>query len=118
LKRKLFLIHWKSGEAMELARPLRMAGWEVEIEAEGGARAGRRVRSFQPDVVVIYLDRLPSHGRQTARYLRSRLETRDMPVIFVNGAQKPLEEIKALLPEAAYTASERLESVLKELSCG
>ena len=103
---------------MELARPLRVAGWEVEIEAEDGARAGRRVRSFQPDVVVIYLDRLPSHGRETARYLRSRLETRDMPVIFVNGRQEPLEKIKALLPEAAYTTSERLESVLKELSCG
>ena len=59
---------------MELARPLRMAGWEVEIKAEGGARAGRRVRSLQPHVVVIYLDCLPSHGRETARYLRPRPE--------------------------------------------
>ena len=73
---------------MELARPLRMAGWEVEIKAEGGARAGRCVRSLQPHVVVIYLDCLPSHGRETARYLRPRPETRDLPTILVNGAQK------------------------------
>ena len=88
MKCKLFLIHWKSDEAMELAKPLRMAGWEVEIEAEDGARAGRRVRSLQPHVVVIYLDCLPSHGRETARYLRPRPETRDLPTILVNGAQK------------------------------
>ena len=101
---------------MEIAAPLRGSGWEVEIESKDGARAARRIGTLNPDAVVIYLDRLPSHDRETARYLRSRPENRDLPVIFVDGRQEALGRIKTLLPDATYTTSEKLENALGELS--
>jgi len=116
LKGKLFLIHWKAAEAEELADPLRKTGWEVELESEDGARAGRRIESFEPDVAVIYLTRLPSHGRETARYLRTRTATRDVPIVFVDGKQEALEKIRALLPDAKYTTSERLGGVVTDFA--
>jgi len=60
---RIFLIHWHALEAAELATPLEQAGWQVETEAEDGARAGKRLLANPPVAAVIYLTRLPSHVR-------------------------------------------------------
>ncbi len=112
---KLFLIHWSSAEAEELAQPFRAEGWDVEIEAEDGARAGKRISRDAPGVVVIYLTRLPSHGRETAHYLRSTKATRDVPVFFVDGKGEALEKTRAKVPDAMFTTSDKLKGVLAEL---
>jgi DNA-binding response OmpR family regulator len=108
----IFLIHWNAAESQEYARQLQEAGWQVDWEAEDGARAAKTVRALQPDLVVIYLTRLPSHGRETADYLRSLKSTRGIPVVFVGGQGQALEKIKAKLPNAVYTSAENLESTL------
>ena len=64
--RKLFLIHWNLAEAEELARKFEGAGWQVEVEAEDGGQAYQRMKTAPADILVIYLNRLPSHGRETA----------------------------------------------------
>ena len=76
---RLFLIHWNASEAEEHAGRLRSEGWSVDIEAQDGARAAKLVRDDHPDAVVVYLTHLPSHGRETARYLRSTKATRGHP---------------------------------------
>jgi len=73
------------------AGPLRAAGWDVEIEAEDGARAGKRIKENPPQAVVIYLTRLPSHGRETADGLRSMKATRHLPIIFVDGKEEAID---------------------------
>lgn len=51
MKGKLILIHWKALEAEALATPLRRAGWQVDVEAEDGARAGKAIGASPPDAV-------------------------------------------------------------------
>ncbi|HEX6305409.1 MAG TPA: response regulator [Anaerolineales bacterium] len=116
MENKIFLIHWNAAEAQAYAGQLERFGWQVDSEAEDGARAARTIRATKPDLVVIYLSRLPSHGRETADYLRSLKSTRDIPVIFVGGEGEALEKIKAKLPLATYTTAEELESTLKTYS--
>ncbi len=111
---KLFLIHWKAAEAEELAKPLRAVGWQVATEAEDGARAGKAIKDTQPDVVVIYLTRLPSHGRETADGLRSLKATRVIPIVFVGGQGDALAKTKAKVPDATYVTQEELPSVLQK----
>lgn len=115
MARRLFLIHWKAAEAAELAKPLLSQGWAVDTEAEDGARAYRRIREDPPDAVVIYLTRLPSHGRETARALRSTKATRDLPIVFVDGQEDAVEKTKAMVPNATYTTSADLGNVLAGL---
>jgi len=116
VKGTLFLIHWKASEAEALATPLRTEGWQVDIEAEDGARAGRAIKANQPDAVVIYLTRLPSHGRETADGLRSIKATRDIPIVFVDGNEEAIEKTRARVPSALYTTSGDLPKVLGQLT--
>ena len=109
---RVFLIHWNASETEELARPLRASGWDVEIEAEDGARAGKPIRGKLPDVVAIYLTRLPSHGRETAQYLRSIKATSEVPIVFVDGKADAVEKTRAKVPDAVYTTSTELDTVL------
>jgi len=113
---KLFLIHWKAAEAEALAAPLRADGWQVELEAEDGARAGKLIRESPPDVIVIYLTRLPSHGRATASYLRSAKATRHLPIIFVDGTEEVIARVKTSVPDALYVTSSALPETLQHFS--
>ena len=109
---KIFLIHWNAAEAQDYARGLENAGWQVEWEAEDGASAAKAIRENPPDVIVIYLTRLPSHGRETADYVRSLKSTRSIPIIFVGGEGEALEKTRAKLPQATYTTPSELDNAL------
>ncbi len=65
--------------------------------------------------VFLIHSRLPSHGRETADYLRSLKSTRHIPIIFVGGEGEALEKTKAKLPDATYTTAENLDSVLHNM---
>jgi DNA-binding response OmpR family regulator len=112
---KIFLIHWNAAEVEEYAGGLEHAGWQVEWEAEDGARAVKAIRENPPDVIVIYLTRLPSHGRETADYLRSLKSTRSIPIIFVGGEGEALEKTRSRLPEATYTTPGELKKTLSAI---
>jgi hypothetical protein len=109
----LLLIHWNDAEAAEHANRLRAAGWRVELETKDGARAARRVRDHPPEAVVIYLTRLPSHGRETAHYLKSNSVTKDIPIIFVDGEPDKVKSTQSRVPEATYTSSDELNMTLE-----
>jgi DNA-binding response OmpR family regulator len=111
-KRRLFLMHWNKAEIARLAAPLRKAGWQVQTEAEDGARAGKRILADPPAAVVIYLTRLPSHGRETADYLRSTKAGRSIPILFVDGAADKVATVREKMPEATFTTSEGLLGAL------
>ena len=115
MKRRIFLIHWNELEAEEHVYRFQDEGWNVELETKDGARAGKRILADLPDAVVIYLTRLPSHGRETAHALRSFQATRDLPIIFVDGEGEPLEKTKAKVPDAVFTSSAKLQKTLAEL---
>lgn len=112
MKCRLFLVHWDVKEAEGLARGLRADGWQVDVEAEDGARAYKRIKAEPPDVIVIYLTRLPSHGGKMAEALISVWSTHQLPIVFVDGTREVAAKTRARIPNALYTTSAELKNTL------
>jgi CheY-like chemotaxis protein len=99
------VIHWRAGEAAALIEACRGAGFEVEyLERDGGAIC-RAIRANPPDVVVIDLTRLPSHGKEVAVWLRGAKSTRDIPIVFVGGDPLKVAKVAAAIKRPARRAS-------------
>ena len=67
-----------------------------------------------PDVFVIDLTRLPSHGRDVAIYLRERKATRRVPIVFLGGASDKISRTRESLPDAMYAAWDDAASAIAE----
>lgn len=115
-KGRVFLFHWNAAEAEIHAGDLRARGWQVEIEAEDGARGAKAVAESQPDFVVIYHTRLPSHGRATGQYLAQSNTTKSIPIIFVGGEGDALQTTKEQVPGAIYVSEAMLRTRLDEFA--
>lgn len=114
---RVFLIHWNQEEAAQHAETIRSYGWQVAgIESEDGGRAYRSVGELKPDAIVIYLTRLPSHGRQTAKAIRERKATREIPIIFIGGKDEPLAKTKEVVPGGHFVQETELEATLTLLA--
>jgi hypothetical protein len=106
---RVTLLHWKPAEAGPLIETLRRAGHDVAYHgAEGGGVISRAIRNAPPDVIVIDLSRLPSHGREVGIFLRGSKLTRHIPIVFVGGAPEKVEAIRKVLPDAIYASPETL----------
>lgn len=112
MKGRAFLVHWREAEAEVLAREIRNMGWNVDIETNDGARAGKRIKDDPPDVVVIYLTRLPSHGRDTGQSLQTREDTQSIPLVYVDGNDEAVDRTRRAVPDAVYTTTEELDRTL------
>jgi CheY-like chemotaxis protein len=108
------LVCWKEAEGRERVRALRAAGLSVAYEPDGAA-ALRAVREELPDVVVIDLGRLPSHGRALALTLRQSKRTRRIPLVFLGGAGEKLARIRGELPDATYAAGDSAAEVVRAI---
>jgi hypothetical protein len=113
---RITLFHWNKDEIEGLAAPLRAAGYQVETEAEDGARGGKAVAANSPAAVVFYLTRLPSHSIRTAEYLQERKSTRGIPLVFVGGDAEKAAAFKQKLPNGRFIAPEALLSTLAEIT--
>ncbi len=116
MKGRAFLVHWREAEAEVLAREIRNMGWNVDIETNDGDRAGKRISEDPPDVVVIYLTRLPSHGRETGHALRTIKATKNIPLVYVDGNDEAVDRTKRAIPDAIYTTTEELDRTLSSYS--
>ena len=107
------VIHWKAAEAEPLIEACRSAGFDVEyLEGDGGAVC-RAIRANPPDIIVIDLTRLPSHGKEIAVWLRGAKSTRDIPIVFVDGAPEKVAAIRELLPDATFCEPGKVLSAIK-----
>jgi hypothetical protein len=105
------LFHWRAEEAKPLLTVLKAAGHSVDYKEP--VSSYREVRASPPDVVVIDLSRLPSHGREVAVFLRSSKATRHIPIVFAGGEPEKIEYVRRVLPDAIYTPVSRLRSALR-----
>ena len=110
---RVILIHWNSREAAERIAFMQAAGFEAVHEEFRGPETLKRMRQSPPDAFVIDLGRLPSHGREVALALRQAKPTRMVPLVFVDGEPEKVERIRALLPDATFTAWSRLRTGLR-----
>ncbi|HZT37997.1 MAG TPA: DUF3052 family protein [Bryobacteraceae bacterium] len=99
---RVTLVHWKPVEARPLIETLRGAGHEVRHDGADGGVVYRAIRTWLPDVVVIDLSRLPSHGRELAAALRGSKRTRQIPIVFAGGTPDKVEMVRKELPDAIY----------------
>jgi CheY-like chemotaxis protein len=95
------VIHWSAIEARPLASRLASAGYDVEAGPVDPA-ALRALKASPPDVLVVDLSRLPSHGRDVALGCRSSRALRHVPIVFVEGDPQKVAGVRALLPDAVY----------------
>lgn len=70
---RVFYIHWNQDEALAAVRLLRGAGHTVDYH--WSTEVGAKINA-PPEVFVISLDRLPSHGRAVAEYCREKKSLR------------------------------------------
>src|SRR5262249_43765133 len=98
------LISWNEADAAARARILRRAGYHVISDPpENAGGMVRYFRELSPDVVVIDLDRLPSHGRELGLSLRASKSTSHLRLLFVGGLPEKIELVRAAIPDAIFT---------------
>jgi hypothetical protein len=107
------IVHWKALEAGPLIEACRACGFEVEYDDVSGGTLIKMVRLKPPDALVIDLTRLPSHGRDTAIYLRRTKYARHIPLVFVDGEPEKVKAIREQLPDATFTTFRKLSAAIK-----
>jgi len=90
--------------------------FDVELEFKSGSNAYKKIVNGDYKVVVVSLSRLPSHGLETAKALRSNKKVRNIPLIFVDGKGEALGKAKSVVPDAVYVKFSEIKDVLENLS--
>ena len=111
-KRKLFYLHWNEAEVVARVVPLRKAGFRVTTHSSTDIPP--TLKDTPPDVAVISLDRLPSHGRAVAEWLWDS-GRRHIPIIFEGGDPDKVELTRAKFPDATYAPTGTVPDVLANL---
>ncbi|MHB1262184.1 MAG: hypothetical protein ACYC2H_10780 [Thermoplasmatota archaeon] len=102
---RAFVVHWDAGELAGKVDFVAAAGAHVVgAEHSDGGNALRQVKDLKPDVLVVWLSRLPGHGRVTAAAIRSYGWASELAVLFVEEGE-PLPKagrakMQEVLPDA------------------
>jgi hypothetical protein len=102
LMRNVKLILWNAAEAQDRALILTTAGYNIDAMLPSGLKSIRLLKENPPDAVIVDLSRLPSQGRDIGLLLRQYKQTRNIPLVFVDGDPIKVERIKELLPDAVF----------------
>ncbi len=99
------LICWNAAEGRERAGWLQKQGFKVilEVESRQGPAILRRLRENPPAALIIDLSRLPMQGRDVGLAIRTGRQTRQIPLVFVDGEPSKVERVRQTLPDAVYT---------------
>jgi hypothetical protein len=97
------LVCWNEELAAERARVLKNAGLDVDASPFDPAGMITRLRENPPALMLIDLDRLPSHGRAVATMVRTSKSMRHLPIVFAGGAEEKVALARAEVPDAIFT---------------
>ncbi|CAN5409959.1 hypothetical protein BH09PLA1_BH09PLA1_01690 [soil metagenome] len=107
------LIHWNDEEAAARLKELRAAGATPDYKTLlNQHKQMRLVLTDPPEVYVIDLSRMFSHGREIGMALRQRVSTRRIPLIFVDGDPEKRAGLKSVMPDATYTTWPKIKSAI------
>lgn len=114
MKKRIVYFHWNQDEALVNAKKLKTLGVEVELGVLNSQSDFKAIRNNPPDVFVIDLSRLPSHGREVGTGLRSYKSTRHVPIIFLEGEKEKVEKVKQILHDAIFCSWKNLKAGIKK----
>jgi hypothetical protein len=100
---RIRLVCWNEDLAQERARVLKKAGFDVDSSPFDPAGMITRLRESPPTLMLIDLDRLPSHGRAIAIMLRTSKSMRHIPIVFAGGVEEKIARVRAEVPDALFT---------------
>lgn len=108
----LFIIDWNEEELHEHLEPFLKEGWNVGYEFNDEIFAKMNIENLKPDVIIIYLNNSPSKGRYVAHLIKKEDSIKNIPIVFVDGKPKDVKKTKKKHPNAIYTTSEHLKTIL------
>lgn len=115
--RRVRLICWNAELAKERGRALKNAGLNVDASPFDVSGMITRLKEDPPALMLIDLDRLPSHGREVAVMLRTSKSMCHIPIVFAGGVPEKVERVRAELPDGIFTdwakAAAAVSSALK-----
>ena len=111
---RIAFFHWNALNAEDKQIILRTTGFRVACLPFEGPATLKALRADPPAAMVIDLSRQPSSGRDLALQLRTHSATRNMPILFVDGAPEKLAPLTLLLPDEIYTTWGAIIEALKE----
>lgn len=109
---RILLVHWNEKEARERSRKLKALGHKAAVLSDTEKRNLESIRESPPDLFLIDLTRLPSHGREVAGYLRRLKATRHVPILFVDGDADRVSRTRSLIPDAEFAKWEDLKTAI------
>jgi hypothetical protein len=109
----LFYIHFNEAELSE--RLKKLTGSKLQLSGHWSTEEAAKFTDGLPDIFVISLDRLPSHGRQYVQWLWEAKKRQHIPVIFVDGKPDKVEATKAKFPQAVYCTGHQLPVIVEGL---
>jgi hypothetical protein len=112
-KKKIFYVHWNEQELQQRISSLLAAGYDVGYHWQAATKP--TVREFEPDVVVVSLDRLPSHGRRFAEWFWEAKKRQKIPIVFVGGEPEKAAVAKKQFPNASFRTIEETPKVLNRI---
>ncbi|MCI0703496.1 MAG: hypothetical protein L0241_20645 [Planctomycetia bacterium] len=111
---RIYFVHWNESEARERTEELIAAGHEVR--AHWSSEQEYKWGEYLPDVVVISLDRLPSHGRAVAEWVWEAKKRQHIPIVFVGGASDKVKTIREKFPNATFCSWPAMIGVVGKLT--
>jgi DNA-binding NarL/FixJ family response regulator len=101
--KKIRLVCWKDEDRLGHAERLKKAGLVVDASAFDPAGMITRLREDPPAVMLIDLERLPSHGREVAVMLRTSKSMRHIPIVFAGGVREKIARVREEIPDGIFT---------------
>jgi len=112
---RIFYVHWHKDESLHTVQKLRAAGHTVAYHWNTGDEAWRVLRKSPPDVLVISLARLPSHGRAVASAISESKRLSSLPIVFVGGESEKVAMTRGKFPNAMFCGEGQLANLLQKI---
>jgi hypothetical protein len=110
---RIRLVCWKEELAQERAKILKKAGFDVDASPFNPAGMITRLRENPPSLMLIDLDRLPSHGLAIAVMLRNSKSMRHLPIVFAGGAAEKVARVRQEVADGIFTDWAKVGSAVK-----
>src|SRR5438445_8878080 len=92
-KGRILVVDDNPADLSFLKNVFRAKGYQVNLAREG-QNALQFVRSTIPDLVLLDVNMPGIDGYQVCEYLKADEKTRDIPIIFLSGANQVLDKVK------------------------